>query len=106
MLFRTLLSSFGLMCAMTGTMMSETIEKGKPFPLKNAELKTEGIRFAQPAMNNALISTGIAGKPVMAQKSNNFVDKGKKSTFNADFNYPFYEDNKYTSRYFIGSDLL
>ncbi|MFZ9977944.1 MAG: T9SS type A sorting domain-containing protein [Candidatus Kapaibacteriota bacterium] len=78
MLFRTLLSSFGLMCAMTGTMMSETIEKGKPFPLKNAELKTEGIRFAQPAMNNALISTGIAGKPVMAQKSNNFVDKGKK----------------------------
>jgi len=63
---------------MTGTMMSETIEKGKPFPLKNAELKTEGIRFAQPAMNNALISTGIAGKPVMAQKSNNFVDIGKK----------------------------
>ena len=78
MLFRTLLSSFGLMCAMTGTMMSETIEKGKPYPLKNAELKTEGIRFAQPAMNNALISTGIAGKPVMAQKSNNFVDIGKK----------------------------
>ncbi len=89
MLFRTLLTSFGFMCAMTGTMMSETFEKGKSLPLKNPEMKTEGIRFAQPAMKNTLLSKGIAGKPVMAQKSNNFVDKGKKIRKSESSNTPF-----------------
>jgi len=78
MLFRTLLIVFGLMCSITGSLHSETPQKGKVYPLKNTELKTEGLRFAQPALFNASVSQHIAGKPVLASKSNNFVDVAKK----------------------------
>jgi len=89
MLFRTLVTAICFSFALSISVHSETLQKGKIYPLKNTELKTEGMRFAQPAPNNTLISQGIAGKPVMAPQSNNFVEVGKKVRRSKNSTTPF-----------------
>ncbi|MFM7156835.1 MAG: hypothetical protein ACKO0Y_03365, partial [Bacteroidota bacterium] len=59
-------------------MLAETPQMGKVYPLKNTALKTEGMRFAQPALSNVSVSQQTAGKTVLATSSNNVVEVGKK----------------------------
>lgn len=105
MFFRTLSIAVGLMCFIAGTLHSETPQKGKVYPLKNTELKTEGLRFAQPAPFNASVSQHIAGKPVFAPKSNNFVDVAKRFV-EYSLQPRLFENYKYFTRNFIGYFIL
>ena len=89
MYFRTLILLGCFICAFSANVKAETPQRGKSYPLNNVALKTEGLRFAQPDIRNASISKGIAGKPVIAPKSNNFVEVGKKVRKSQSSNSPF-----------------
>ncbi|MFM7338776.1 MAG: hypothetical protein ACKO2H_01565, partial [Bacteroidota bacterium] len=71
MLFRTLFIMLSFLCVHSYNVLAETPQMGKDYPLKNTALKTEGMRFAQPALSNVSVSQLTAGKSVLAPKSNN-----------------------------------